>query len=273
VDPKGTEQTRLLGLGYSVREASARNMGIRYPNFVETLVNTGQIASRLYSLYLSDLGRYGSIVFGGIDAQKYEGDLVTLNCLPRDDDVESFYLIMPNVTMVDENGITTQLINETNRQIGIFDSDSTAWEVEHTVYNKILNLTGCSDLTLLSRVGWAQCRLCISNLEIDAISVYVKGHLPFDRLWSLMRFFIIDQNIIYSAPPPSPDLLTLRYTKPISMSRLEDWQTSHRHHPLHNIERTLYFAVDSRIQSDIIFLISTSLPTLKARTFASLCDF
>jgi hypothetical protein len=172
VDPKGTEQTRLLGLGYSVREASARNMGIRYPNFVETLVNTGQIASRLYSLYLSDLGRYGSIVFGGIDAQKYEGDLVTLNCLPRDDDVESFYLIMPNVTMVDENGITTQLINETNRQIGIFDSDSTAWEVEHTVYNKILNLTGFVTPPNVSLpIG-----LCIQISNVTALNFQFRGY-------------------------------------------------------------------------------------------------
>jgi hypothetical protein len=172
VDPKGTEQTRLLGLGYSVREASARNMGIRYPNFVETLVNTGQIASRLYSLYLSDLGRYGSIVFGGIDAQKYEGDLVTLNCLPRDDDVESFYLIMPNVTMVDENGITTQLINETNRQIGIFDSGSTAWEVEHTVYNKILNLTGFVTPPNVSLpIG-----LCIQISNVTALNFQFRGY-------------------------------------------------------------------------------------------------
>jgi hypothetical protein len=142
VNPNGLLQTGLLGLGYSVGEASAHSIGIRYPNFVETLVNTGQIASRLYSLYLSDLGHYGSIVFGGVDRQKYEGDLVTLNCAPRRGIVDNFGLIMPSVTMVDENGITTQLVNEINAQSGIFDSGSSVWSVEEAVYNKILNLTG-----------------------------------------------------------------------------------------------------------------------------------
>jgi hypothetical protein len=135
-------QVGLLGLAYSAGEASAHNLGIRYPNFVETLVNTGEIASRLYSLYLSNLGQFGSIVFGGVDTQKYEGDLVTLNCFPRYGNVDNFRLSMSSVTMIDENGITTQLINETNREIGIFDSGSTAWLVEDTVYQKILNLTG-----------------------------------------------------------------------------------------------------------------------------------
>jgi hypothetical protein len=126
VDPKGTKQTGLLGLGYSSWEASALNLGIRYPNFVETLVNTGEIASRLYSLYLSDIGQYGSIIFGGVDTRKYEGDLVTLNCFPRDGYVDSFELSLPNVAMVDENGTTTQLVNETNVQFGFFDSGSAA---------------------------------------------------------------------------------------------------------------------------------------------------
>lgn len=126
VDPKGTEQTGILGLGYSVEEASVQNVGIHYPNFVETLVNTGEIASRFYSLYLSDIGHYGSIIFGGVDTQKYEGDLVILNCLPQDGYVDNFQLSLPNVTMVDENGTTTQLVNETNVQFGFFDSGSAA---------------------------------------------------------------------------------------------------------------------------------------------------
>jgi hypothetical protein len=115
------EQVGILGLGYSVREASARRIGIRYPYFVETLVNAGQIASRLYSLYLANLGQYGSIVFGDVDTQKYEGDLVTLNCLPHGDIVDNFWLMKTNVTMVDGNETATELINRTNTQLGVFD--------------------------------------------------------------------------------------------------------------------------------------------------------
>ena len=137
-----SEQSGLLGLGYSAEEASALNNGTRYPNFIETLVNAGEIASRFYSLYLSNIGQYGNIVFGGVDTKKFQGDLVTLNCLPRDGVINSFRLVMPNVTIVNENGTTTQLVNRTNAQFGFFDSGSSAWSVKDTIYNKIVDLTG-----------------------------------------------------------------------------------------------------------------------------------
>lgn len=137
-----TFQSGLLGVGYSLAEGSATLKGIRYPNFVETLVNAGEIASRFYSLYLSNLGQYGSIIFGGVDTQKFEGDLVTLNCMPAHGYVYDFGLSMPNVTMVDENGTTVQLVNETNAQYGVFDSGSSPWVVERTIFNRIVDLTG-----------------------------------------------------------------------------------------------------------------------------------
>ena len=69
----------LLGLGYSINEASHH----QYPNLPEVLVQAGEINSRLYSVYLNDLGQYsGSILFGGIDTSKYTGPLQTLDLLP-----------------------------------------------------------------------------------------------------------------------------------------------------------------------------------------------
>ncbi|KAM0721803.1 hypothetical protein Q7P37_002728 [Cladosporium fusiforme] len=69
----------LMGLGYSENEASRR----QYPNIPEVLASSGEINSRLYSIYLNDIGETsGSVLFGGIDKSKYTGPLVTLNCLP-----------------------------------------------------------------------------------------------------------------------------------------------------------------------------------------------
>ena len=42
----------LMGLGYSVNEASKR----LYPNIPEVLATSGEIASRLYSVWLNDVG-------------------------------------------------------------------------------------------------------------------------------------------------------------------------------------------------------------------------
>jgi hypothetical protein len=42
----------LMGLGYSFNEASRR----QYPNIPEVLASSGEIASRLYSIWLNDVG-------------------------------------------------------------------------------------------------------------------------------------------------------------------------------------------------------------------------
>jgi len=44
----------LMGLGYSVNEASKR----LYPNIPEVLATSGEIASRLYSVWLNDVGEF-----------------------------------------------------------------------------------------------------------------------------------------------------------------------------------------------------------------------
>lgn len=44
----------LMGLGYSVNEASKRD----YPNIPEVLATSGEIASRLYSVWLNDVGEF-----------------------------------------------------------------------------------------------------------------------------------------------------------------------------------------------------------------------
>ena len=46
----------LMGLGYSVNEASKR----QYPNVPEVLASSGEIASRLYSVWLNDVGAFTS---------------------------------------------------------------------------------------------------------------------------------------------------------------------------------------------------------------------
>ncbi|KAH0385290.1 acid protease, partial [Aureobasidium melanogenum] len=143
VNPNTGIQTGLLGLGYSVNEGGALNNGIQYPNFIETLVTTGQIASRLYSIFLSNIGQYGSIVFGGVDTQKFKGNLVTLNCFPSGGkNVRDFNLYMPNVTIVDANGTVTQIVGKNNTQYGFFDSGTSAWYVGEAVFNRIVDLAG-----------------------------------------------------------------------------------------------------------------------------------
>ncbi|KAL8734495.1 MAG: hypothetical protein Q9166_001395 [cf. Caloplaca sp. 2 TL-2023] len=66
----------VLGLGYS---ANAGSPGEPYPNLPQRLVDQGHIQSNAYSLWLDDIeSNTGTILFGGVDTEKYHGTLQTL---------------------------------------------------------------------------------------------------------------------------------------------------------------------------------------------------
>ncbi|KAL8791463.1 MAG: hypothetical protein Q9213_000080 [Squamulea squamosa] len=68
----------LLGIGYTANVAQADDGGT-YPNLPQLLVDQGVIQSNAYSLWLDDVeSNTGSILFGGVDTDKYHGTLQTL---------------------------------------------------------------------------------------------------------------------------------------------------------------------------------------------------
>ncbi|KAL8771327.1 MAG: hypothetical protein Q9209_003232 [Squamulea sp. 1 TL-2023] len=67
----------LLGIGYTANVAQAQD-GSTYPNLPQLLVDQGVIQSNAYSLWLDDIeSNTGSILFGGVDTDKYQGTLQT----------------------------------------------------------------------------------------------------------------------------------------------------------------------------------------------------
>lgn len=70
----------LVGVGYALNEASVSQTAEIYNNLPLVMRNEGHIKSNAYSLWLNDLGASkGNILFGGIDTDKYMGDLVRVN--------------------------------------------------------------------------------------------------------------------------------------------------------------------------------------------------
>jgi len=80
----------LLGIGYALNEASNSddpyttvNEAFVYPNIIDALVSQKLIEINAYSLYLDDLdASTGNIIFGGLDSDKYHGDLVQMPIVP-----------------------------------------------------------------------------------------------------------------------------------------------------------------------------------------------
>lgn len=75
-----TSQEGILGIGYTVNEVQVNRAGGQaYPNLPQLLADDKLINSNAYSLWLNDLeASTGSILFGGVDTEKYTGSLQTL---------------------------------------------------------------------------------------------------------------------------------------------------------------------------------------------------
>jgi hypothetical protein len=98
--------TGIMGLGFS----SGERASTKYPNIMDELTNQGKISCKAYSLYLNDRRTdAGSILFGGIDTDKFIGPLKILPLYkPQggddDNDYSSFEVNFTAVSLAHTNG-------------------------------------------------------------------------------------------------------------------------------------------------------------------------
>jgi len=89
----------ILGIGYPINEvAVAYNGGNPYPNVPWHLVQNGDINVNAYSLWLNDLdASTGSILFGGINTAKFQGELSTLPIISEQGVYAEFVIALTDV--------------------------------------------------------------------------------------------------------------------------------------------------------------------------------
>ncbi|KAG9953559.1 acid protease, partial [Aureobasidium melanogenum] len=141
--------TGTLGLGYSshmvyVKKANQPKVTLP-PSFMEALVQAGAISSRLYSIYLNTLDWYGSILFGGLDTEKYEGPLTTLNFFPGGEGaVDNFYLRLESVKMSPHDGPNQTIVQSTKDQpiTTVLDTGTAGWQLPTSAFYKLLGYAG-----------------------------------------------------------------------------------------------------------------------------------
>lgn len=94
--------TGILGLGFSISERAS----VKYPNIMDEMVNQGTIGCKAYSLYLNDRRTdSGSILFGGIDTDKFIGPLSILPLYkPTKGNYSSFEITFSSVSIDYTNG-------------------------------------------------------------------------------------------------------------------------------------------------------------------------
>ncbi|KAK3945466.1 mitochondrial elongation factor g 1-like protein [Diplogelasinospora grovesii] len=87
----------LVGVGYALNEAivgTTQSAASTYPNLPVNMVNEGLINTVAYSLWLNDLdASTGNILFGGIDTEKYVGDLTKIEIYPTSQNLYTSFLV------------------------------------------------------------------------------------------------------------------------------------------------------------------------------------
>lgn len=118
----------ILGIGYAGNEAQVgRGIAPPYPNLPQRMVQSGVIQSNAYSLWLNDLeAATGSILFGGVNTDKYIGQLSTLpiqNTRSRPDPTE-FIITLTDLSISSPGGGSDRILASGRSDPILLDSGS-----------------------------------------------------------------------------------------------------------------------------------------------------
>lgn len=117
-----TSPEGILGIGYTINEVQVNRFQLEeYPNLPQKLKDDGTINTNAYSLWLNDLdASTGSILFGGVDTDKFSGTLATLPIAPEQGAYAEFIIVMTDMGV---DGNKTSLFSASNVPV-LLDSGS-----------------------------------------------------------------------------------------------------------------------------------------------------
>ncbi|OLN96398.1 putative aspartic-type endopeptidase OPSB 2 [Colletotrichum chlorophyti] len=114
----------LMGLGFSEGVSSQQ----QYPTILDNMVSQGHIGRKAFSLWLNDLSSSeGTLLFGGIDTEKYIGSLTTLPLVSdfQTGNITSYSVAMTGLSVEGPDGNMVELASEDFNASTVLDSGST----------------------------------------------------------------------------------------------------------------------------------------------------
>ena len=176
---RSSSSTGVMGIGYDVNEASDSTTSSRgrpqtgfiYPSIIDTMVSQGLIASKAYSLYLDDLeASTGSIIFGGLDSDKYHGDLLQLPVVPEQlSNGTKIYadldVALTGFGITSQSGTTTNFTSSTYEEVVILDSGTTATYLPDALISSLITAINGVDDTQNSGNIYVDCAIASNTSE------------------------------------------------------------------------------------------------------------
>lgn len=141
-----TNSTPVLGVGYRSGEAIVNIGQPPYPNLVDQMVSQQLIKSHTYSLYLDDIDTStGTILFGGVDLDKFHAPLATLPINPNENgSISSFYVTLTGISITtpgSSNPVQIQASSALPLSV-LLDSGSTLLSLPSALLNSIAETMG-----------------------------------------------------------------------------------------------------------------------------------
>lgn len=134
----------LIGVGYASNEASRETANVVYPNLPIAMQEGGIINSVAYSLWLNDLGaNTGSILFGGIDVDKYVGNMIRVPVLPTNQQYVYFTVSMASLEATSPSGSDVLTSSELPLEV-ILDSGTTLSYLPQDMASQVWNEVGAA---------------------------------------------------------------------------------------------------------------------------------
>ena len=159
-----TSQEGVLGIGYALNEvAVAYNGGSTYNNIPKTMVANQLINVNAYSLWLNDLdASTGSILFGGVNTDKYTGELQSVPVIQTQGVYAEFIIAL---TAVGVNGTSGSLAKNVAYP-ALLDSGSSLMYLPNDITQQIYDNVG-AQYDSSQGAAFVDCDLANSKSTID----------------------------------------------------------------------------------------------------------
>ncbi|KAF6831805.1 aspartic endopeptidase [Colletotrichum musicola] len=192
--------TGLMGLGFSEGVATRR----KYPTLLDNMVLQKVIGRKAFSVWLNDLSSSeGTVLFGGIDTEKYIGSLTTLPLVAdyHSQNMTSYSVAMTGISLQTPSGRVVEMASRSFNASAVLDSGSTIcllpdevvdqiW-VKYNVVDAGYGFVDCkwrgedgADHFFDFEFDGATIRVPLEEMvldNLDPIMDQLEGLLPFDR--------------------------------------------------------------------------------------------
>ena len=179
---QSTSSEGVMGIGYPALEVQSANNGEQpYANAPQAMVNEGLIQSNAYSLWLDDLASStGSILFGGVDTDKYHGSLSTLPIQREQGAYLEMLVTLTGVSITQDGRNSSETTTELPAAV-LLDSGSTLSYLPQTLTQNIYRALGVR-LDQQQGVGIVPCSLANANDTIEFSFSGVVISVPIDEM-------------------------------------------------------------------------------------------